>query len=142
MSDDKITIDQFQEIINKHLIQEGVETETLDAPEPEDEMPEIDFSSASLSPENTLKHITMLVSRIQMALKRSPNNIIFLNMAMRLLDTQCKIQGMFNVKPETQGIIDSEVNTYKSKFIVLADNIISDKEELKNLMSKLAEEGL
>ena len=142
MSDDKITIDQLQEIINKHLIQEGVETEVSDVPEPIDEMPEIDFASASLSPENTLKHITILVNRIQMALKRSPNNVIFLNMAMRLLDTQCKIQGMFNIKPETQGIIDSEVNTYKNRFIILADKVISNKEELKNLMEELAGEGL
>ncbi len=82
------------------------------------------------------------MNKVQAALTRSPNTVIFLNMAMRLLDLQCKIQGMFNVKPEIQGLIDSEINTYKTRFIALADNCIGDKEELKTLMSKLAEEGL
>jgi len=137
-----MSFDQFQELINKQLDQGGITTEAPEDTPSEDEMPEIDFTSASLSPENTLKHIQTLMNKVQGALKRSPNNVIFLNMAMRLLDLQCKIQGMFNVKPEIQGLIDSEINTYKSRFIVLADNCIGDKEELKTLMSKLAEEGL
>jgi len=140
--DDKMSFDQFQDIINKHLVQEGVDPEIQESLAPEDQLPEIDFTSVSLSPENTLKHITVLVNKVQAALKNNPSNVIFLNMAMRLLDLQCKIQGMFNVKPEVQGLIDSEINTYKTRFIVLCDEIISDKDELKNLMSKLAEEGL
>lgn len=141
--EDKLSFNEFQELINKNLLTEGIETTTPEEPPlEEDGMPDIDFESASISPENTLKHITTLMNRVQGALRRSPNNVIFLNMAMRLLDTQCKLQGMFSMKPEVQGIIDAEVNLYKSKFILLADKFISDKDELKNLMEELTTEGL
>jgi len=135
MPEEKFTLTEMQEILNKQADKTPLDEE-------ETEIPELDVPSiVSLSPENTLKDITTIMGSVRGKLQKNPNSTIHLNMFMRLLDLQCKIQGMFNIKTNVQDMIDSEVNNYKEKVITIAADII-DQEKLETIVNRLTKEGL
>jgi len=136
MPDEKFTLTEMQELLNK-------QADGIDLDEQTEEIPELDVPSiVSLSPENTLKDITIIMGGVRGKLKKNPNSMIHMNMFMRLLDLQCKIQGMFNIKPDIQSMIDSEVNNYKQKVLFIMDDIMSDRIAMEKIIEKLTEEGL
>ena len=83
-----------------------------------------------------------MVATVQARLKRQPNNIIMMNIALRLLDLQCKIQGMFNIKTDVQGMIDGEINNYKQKVLSIIIEVLVDRKQTDRIIERLEEEGL
>jgi len=136
MAEEKFTLTEMQAILNKQADEQDLDEQI-------EEIPELDVPSiVSLSPENTLKDITVIMGGVRGKLKKNPNSMLHMNMFMRLLDLQCKIQGMFNVKPDIQSMIDSEVNNYKQKVITIMDDIMSDRIAMEKIIEELTKEGL
>jgi len=134
MSEMKYSLNEMQTLIN----------EQIKNPTEDTEVPELDeekILAVSLSPETTLKHIATMVGIVQNRLKKSPNNIMMMQMALRLFDLQCKIAGMFNIKPDIQGLIDAEINTYKQKVITIIMNI-ADKDITNKVIDELTKQEL
>ena len=95
----------------------------------------------SLSVENTLIEINGLTRRLYELHNKNKRDPIIFNKLIALLELKTKIQGMLSVKPDVQAMIDSEINTYKRRFLELA-KLAMDKPTLETLCEKLTREGL
>lgn len=95
----------------------------------------------NVSVENTLSELNQLTQRLYELHNKQPRDPTPLNKIIGLLELKIKIVGMINVKPEMQSMIDSEINTYKRKFIELAALCV-DSVTMGVLTEKLAKEGL
>lgn len=95
----------------------------------------------NVSVENTLTEINTLTQRLYELHNKQKRDPIPLNKLVSLLELKTKIMGMMNIKPDVQLIIDSEINTYKHRFIELA-SLCVDEITLDTLCQKLTNEGL
>lgn len=96
---------------------------------------------SSISVENTLAEINAITKRLYELHNKQKRDPIPLNKLVSLLELKTKIMGMMNIKPDMQNIIDSEINTYKRRFLELA-RLAMDKITLDTLCEKLTREGL
>jgi hypothetical protein len=96
---------------------------------------------SSISVENTLAEINAITKRLYELHNKQKRDPIPLNKLVSLLELKTKIMGMMNIKPDMQNIIDSEINTYKRRFLELA-KLAMDKITLDTLCEKLTREGL
>lgn len=96
---------------------------------------------AGISVENTLTEINGLTRRLYELHNKNKHDPIVINKLIALLEMKTKIQGMMNLKPDVQAMIDSEINAYKRRFIELAE-LVMDPISLASLCDKLSQEGL
>jgi len=95
----------------------------------------------SISVENTLTEINSITKRLYELHNKRKGDPIPLNKIITLLELKTRIVGMLNIKPDVQNIIDSEINTYKRRFLDLATHCV-DKVTMEVLVQKLNSEGL
>ena len=95
----------------------------------------------TLSVESTLQEINAITARLYELHNKQKRDPIPLNKIIALLELKTRIVGMMNIKPEIQDMIDSEINTYKRRFIELAMPIVGET-NLEMLTVKLSAEGL
>lgn len=96
---------------------------------------------SSISVENTLSEINTITKRLYELHNKQKRDPVPLNKLVSLLELKTKIMGMMNIKPDMQNIIDSEINTYKRRFLELA-RLCVDNTTLNTLCEKLTREGL
>ena len=94
-----------------------------------------------VSVENTLNELNMLSNRLYELHNKQKRDPTIMSRIVALLELKTKIVGMLNIKPDMQSIIDSEINTYKRRFLELA-TLCVDKTTMDVLTEKLSKEGL
>lgn len=122
------------------LTKDGITAEELDEATTNLQLDNLEIPS-SVSVENTLGEINAVTKRLYELHNKRKNDPIPLNRIVALLELKTRIVGMLNIKPDNQAIIDSEINTYKKRFIALA-SLCVDPLSMEVLVSKLAAEGL
>lgn len=122
-----------------------MQKENVSFEEMEGELKQFDLKDLNIpktiSIESTLAEINAISGRLYELHNKQKRDPIALNKIIALLELKTKIVGMMSIKPDTQALVDSEINTYKKRFIEIADKIISPT-QLENIAIKLSEEGL
>ena len=125
----------------KFIDAEKVSDEELDTAINNVKMQDLNIAS-NLSVENAMAEINSISKRLYELHNNNKRDPMVLHRIVSLLELKTKLLGMSNVRPETQAIIDSELNIYKKRFIEILFSRVEDKTVVESITNQLASEGL
>lgn len=130
---------QIKELLGV-LMNENVDSDEIQNAANEVMLEKIDIPS-NISIDNTLLEIEILSKRLQQLHQANPRDPNILNKIVSLLELKMKLLGMTNVKADVQEMMDSQINNYKKRFLIIINNMLS-KDAVLLICDKLAKEGL
>lgn len=130
---------EIQELLH-HINEEQIKLEDVERVVDNLQLEDLVVPS-SISIESTLAEVSIISKRLYELHNKSKRDPIVLNKMVGLLELKTKLVGLLNVKPDIQNIIDSEVNSYKRRFLEIVDGIVKE-DQLSMIVNKLTAEGL